>query len=79
MKTNVIFKSGLNLVCDEVSVMRDSSFLYIHNVTDSKRIELMNESLKNGWDCSSKDNCIHPNAVEIMLKNDVIKQFSIAS
>ena len=76
MKTNVIFKSGLNLVCDVVNVHDFSSFLYKHNITDGTRIELMNESLKNGWKCTYEDNFIHPKTCCIQVKNDQIERFS---
>lgn len=76
MKTNVIFKSGLNLVCDVVNVHDYSSFLYKHNITDGTRIELMNESLKNGWTCTHEDNSMHPNACRIQVMNDQIERFS---
>ena len=76
MKTNVIFKSGLNLVCDVVNVHDFSSFLYKHNITDGTRIELMNESLKNGWTCTYENDSIHPNACRIQVSNDQIERFT---
>lgn len=50
MKTNVIFKSGLNLVCERVNKASCLSFLYFDKVCPCKATELMNECLKNGWD-----------------------------
>lgn len=49
MKTNVIFKSGLKLVCERVNKASMLSFLYFDKVCASKATELMNECLKNGW------------------------------
>ena len=76
MKTNVIFKSGLNLVCDDVQVYASSSFLYKHNLTEGTRIELMNESLKNGWSCTIENTSTHPNACRIQVMNDQVERFS---
>lgn len=76
MKTNVIFKSGVNLVCDDVKVYTNASFLYKHNLTDGTRIELMNESLKNGWTCTHENSSMHPNACCIQVANDQIERFT---
>ncbi len=76
MRTNVIFKSGLNLVCDDVHVYSNSCFLYKHNLTDGTRIELMNESLKNGWTCTYEDSSIHPKSCRIQVMNDQIERFN---
>lgn len=76
MKTNVIFKSGLNLVCDDVQVYASTSFLYKHNLNEGTRIELMNESLKNGWTCTHENNSLHPNACRIQVMNDLIERFT---
>lgn len=76
MKTNVIFKNGVNLVCDDVQVYTNSSFLYKHDLTSGTRIELMNESLKNGWTCTHEDNSTHPNACRIQVMNDQIERFT---
>lgn len=78
MKTNVIFKSGLNLVCDDVQVYASSSFLYKHNLTDGTRIELMNESLKNGWSCTIENTSTHPNACRIQVMNEQVERFTTA-
>lgn len=79
MKTNVIFKSGLNLVCNDVDIWKYNTYLYIHNVTPSTCVELMNEALKNKWNCTAKDNSIHPKAIELMIPNDQIERFCTIS
>ena len=76
MKTNVIFKNGVNLVCDDVQVYTNSSFLYKHDLTSGTRIELMNESLKNGWTCTHENSSMHPNACRIQVMNDQIERFT---
>lgn len=76
MKTNVIFKNGVNLVCDDVQLYTNSSFLYKHNLNDGTRIELMNESLNNGWSCYYENNSMHPNACRIQVMNDQIERFT---
>lgn len=76
MKTNVIFKNGVNLVCDDVCVYSGTSFLYMHNITDRTRLEFMNESLKNGWTCISENSSTHPNACRIQVMNDQIERFT---
>ena len=55
MKTNVIFKSGLNLVCERVNKASSMSFLYFCKVCPCKATELMNECLKNGWSFDQTD------------------------
>ena len=76
MKTNVIFKNGVNLVCDVVELYGNTTYLYVHNVSEHTYSELMNEALKNGWGCIYRDNSIHPKAVELTVKNDQIERFT---
>ena len=76
MKTNVIFKSGLNLVCDVVKVDSAYTFLYVHNLTDSKRIEMMNYALTEKWSCEQVDMLIHPKALRLMVKTELIERFN---
>ena len=76
MKTNVIFKNGVNLVCDVVELYGSTSYLYVHNVSEHTYSEFMNEALKNGWSCIYKDNAMHPKAVELSVKNVQIKRFA---
>lgn len=75
MKTNVIFKSGLNLVCDNVSLYSTLCFLYKHEITDGMRTELMNECLKNEWEFSTMNDSTHPNCMKICVRNNQIERF----
>lgn len=77
MKTNVIFKNGLNLVCDSVNVYSHTTFMYIHNVNNSTKMELMNECLKNKWGCIEENNSIHPDAVRLSIDNNDIERFAL--
>ena len=77
MKTNVNFKSGVNLVCDYVRLSSFGVYLYIHEITPPKRIELMNHALANKWECEDVNTSSHPNALCINVSNDLIEQFSI--
>ena len=45
MKTNVIFKNGVNLVCERVNKASMLSFLYFDEPHPNKATELM-----NGWE-----------------------------
>lgn len=71
MKTNVFFKSGLNLVCDEVHVYSVTAFLYKHNLTPSLRVELMNACLSNDWEFSEQGE----GSLKIRVSRDSIEQF----
>ena len=76
MKTNVIFKNGLNLVCNEVSAHSDSSFLYVDDLADSAAIEIMNECLKNKWAFAQVNSLSHPRCIRLYVNNDQIERFA---
>lgn len=71
MRTNVIFKSGVNLVCERVNKASMLSFLYFEAVCPNKATELMNESLKNGWEFTQLDS----DGLRISVPNDQIERF----
>lgn len=71
MKTNVIFKNGVKLVCENVNKLSNLSFLYFENVCPSKATELMNECLKNGWSFEQQSG----NGFRISIPNDQIERY----
>lgn len=73
MKTNVIFKNGVNLVCERVNKLSSLTFLNFEKVCPSKASELMNECLKNGWDF----NTLCENELRISVPNDQIERFLV--
>ena len=73
MKTNVIFKSGLNLVCDVVSIYETRVYLYKNNLTPSCKIELMNACMSNDWECSDNGDA----SLRICVKKNTIEQFKV--
>ena len=71
MRTNVSFKSGVNLVCERVNKASMLSFLYFEEVSPNKATELMNECLKRGWDFDQQ----RDNGLRISVPNDQIERF----
>lgn len=71
MKTNVIFKNGVKLVCENVNKLSNLSFLYFEKVCPSKATELMNECLKNGWSFEQQSG----NGFRISIPNDQIERY----
>lgn len=71
MKTNVSFKSGVNLVCERVNKASMLSFLYFDEVRPNKATELMNECLKNGWEFTQ----LGSDELRISVPNDQIERF----
>lgn len=72
MRTNVSFKSGVNLVCERVNKASMLSFLYFEEISPNKATELMNECLKNGWEFTQLDS----DGLRISVPNDQIERFS---
>lgn len=71
MKTNVIFKNGVNLVCERVNKLSSLTFLNFEKVCPSKASELMNECLKNGWDF----NTLCENELRISVPTECVERF----
>ena len=71
MRTNVSFKSGVNLVCERVNKASMLSFLYFEEVSPNKATELMNECLKNGREFTQLDS----DGLRISVPNDQIERF----
>lgn len=79
MRTNVILKSGVSLCANVVNVYSVTVFVYIHNLLNIQRIELMNLCLQSELECVEEDTNKHPNALRISIPKKMIEQFSIAS
>ena len=71
MRTNVSFKSGVNLVCERVNKASMLSFLYFEKVSPNKATELMNECLKNGWEFTQLDS----DGLRISVPNEQVERF----
>lgn len=71
MTTNVIFKSGLKLMCERVNKLSSLSFLYFESLCASKASELMTECLRNEWSFEQTSG----NGLRISVPNEQIERF----
>lgn len=79
MRTNVILKNGVSLCANVVNVYSVTVFVYIHNLLDIQRIELMNFCLQTEFECHEENSITHPNALRISVPKNMVELFSIAT
>ena len=79
MKTNVILKNGVAIMCDVVKVYSNLVIVYKHNLMNSQKIEILNYCLNEGLECNEENNCLHENGMRICIPKERVEQFSIAT